>query len=83
MEYVCDDAGNTKWYYENGSYIRMGKDGSNRRTIKSEFLPNPDDLLAAKIDAAVANGQKPDVEGLRPSKAIYSLWDHKVSLDKG
>lgn len=77
MEKVCDDAGSS-WYYcpDDDKYYRVNAQGQKYRKISGQFLPNPEEVWRQKIGAAILRGDRPDVNKLKPTPAVYALWDH-------
>lgn len=77
MEFVCPDAGGTEWRFNSATkcYERH-KNGQKIIKIYGEFLPDPEILLKKRIDIHAKKGERVNLDALKPSPAVYSLWDH-------
>lgn len=80
MEFICKDSGSSEWHYDdaNKKYIRTYKDG-RKISIYGRFIPNPEKLWKEKIENAQKEGRKIDVNGMKPSDAVFSLWKHYLT----
>jgi len=80
LQFICNDSDNSKWYYDKSinKYVRSYGHTIHRR-ISPKNLPNPDDLLEARIQNAIRQGNIPNIEAMRPTKAVCSLWKHKLA----
>ena len=76
MSYICDDR-DSKWYFQDGLYVRVYTDKSTKK-IRPSNIPDPEKLLDQRIKNAMRNGLPIDVALMRPTKAVYKLWDHKL-----
>lgn len=77
MDLVCVDAGDTEWRY-NGvekRYYRL-KNGEPVTKIDGKYLPDPDILWTQKIAVYAKKGHQVNVDALKPTPAIFSLWKH-------
>lgn len=79
LTFICNDA-NSKWYFDEfrKKYIRLYADNTFKK-ISPHNLPNPDELLETRIQNAIRQGNTPDIEAMRPTKAVYALWKHRLA----
>lgn len=87
LEFVCKDFGHNPWNREGSEwkyspsqrrYYRVYPP-NQVKIIDAKYLPNPEMLLAKRIE--VSTGQV-NIDALKPSAAIYALWEHQKSLNK-
>lgn len=75
LEFVCNDANNSRWMYAAGKYYRVYAVGKYT-FISGCNLPDPEQLLLTRERNAIINGQPINYEIIKPTKAVYALWDH-------
>lgn len=83
LETVCKDAGDSVWKYapEKGAYYRLYPNG-DYIYILSKYLPDPQKVWDNKIGGAVRKGGRVDIEYLKPTPAVFALWEHKNTIAK-
>jgi len=80
LEFVCNDA-NSEWKYkkDNDCYYRIYPN-KTYTYIYGQYLPDPEELLTKKIEAVKKSGVRPDIEKLKSTPAIYSLFEHRKNM---
>lgn len=76
MEFICNDQ-DSKWYYDGRYYVRLYTDNSFKR-ISPQNIPDPEALLESRLKNAIRQGNTPDIDLMRPTKAVYSLYKHRM-----
>lgn len=76
MIFVCDAYGQTKWYWDGDSYIRLTEEGEERGNLRPASLPDPWLLWKKRADRAGVNTTSPKGSKLRPQDSTFKLWDH-------
>lgn len=81
LDIVCNDALDSTWKHDtsNNTYYRVYPDNTYTR-IKGEYLPDPDRLLNNKIKLYKKKGERVNIDALKPSNAIYALWEHQKGV---
>lgn len=81
--FVCDDAGGSKWYFQDGKYIREGKGGGFKiAQIRGKSLPDPVELWAMRCDKYGLPHDRIEVHvgnaivRLKPTNATFALYKH-------
>lgn len=84
LDYVCDDALDSIWKYDgaNNTYYRIYSDEKYTK-INGEYLPDPHKLLDNRIDIHSKKGERVNIDALKPSDAVYALWEHQLGVIDG
>lgn len=75
LEFVCDDANNSRWMYSGDKYYRLYP-ARKFTFISGVNLPDPEQLLQSRERNAIINGQIINYDIIKPTKAVYALWNH-------
>lgn len=75
------DALESVWKYNrnNNTYYRIYPD-DNYTMIRGEYLPDPYALLNNRIEIYKLKGERVNTEALKPSDAVYALWEHQEEI---
>lgn len=85
MIYICNDKNKSKWYYDDSTtlYHRIYSDGKKYENTRifGKYLPDPEEILNKKIQEASLKKGRVDIEKLKPTKAVYALFEHWKNLN--
>jgi hypothetical protein len=76
-EMVCHDAGGSIWYCADDVYYRIYPEAQSCTMIYGRYLPDPDFLFKQRENLLRKSGIVPDTSVIRPSDAVYALWEHR------